>query len=118
MVKAILFIVSILLIVIGLCDFFYLIRSLFFYPGCMCNNYIVVMLKNKYALRQLNYIWQKIRWHGNAYANGIIAITDFLDFNEIFDCLKYIKGKNIVLCDFDSLSQCECLQGDFLDGNR
>lgn len=85
---------------------------LFYYPGIRIKNYSVIVLKNKYAIKQLNFLYKKFSWYGNEFANGIIAITDFLDTNEIDKCNEFILNKNIILCDSKSLYKCQYLQGE------
>ncbi len=118
MVKTTLFIFFVVFAVLGLCEVIYFFKMLFYYPGMRCNNCIIIVLKDKYALRQLNFLWQKLKWLGNGYASVIIAITDYLELEEISSCADFTYDKNIVLCDLNSLAQCKCLQGDYLNGNR
>ncbi len=104
MVKTILLIVLLLFAVSGICEFIYMLRMLLCFPGKKFDNYILVNLKSKYAVKQLNFLWQKIRWHGDTYAVGIIATTDSLDISEIFQCSKYAKNKEIILCKSEEIS--------------
>lgn len=110
MVKSFLLIFLILFAVAGICEFVYILKMLFYFPNTHVQNYALIVLKNGYALRQLNYIWQKIRWHGDEFAAGIIAITDDIETKELFDCDNFIKGKNIILCTAATVSECEQLQ--------
>ena len=113
MIKAILFILLFLVVVLGLCEILYILRMFFYFPGIRNNYYLIINLKHNYALKQLNFIWQKIKWYGVDFASGIIAITDNLEQSEIVRCNDFIVGKNIVLCESKTLSQCKYLQGDF-----
>lgn len=89
------------------------------HPGIRTNNYSIVILKKNFAIKQLNFFWQKIKWHGNNFAYGIIAVTDAIDDDEIFACRDFIVNKNIFLCSLNSLSHCPLiLQGESLNGNR
>ncbi len=111
-VKSILIILLTVLVVLGICELLYILKMIFFYPGVRLNNYALVVLKSNFAVKQLNYIWQKIKWLGDSYAVGIIAISDNLDENEILNCIDFICGKNIVLCSSNLLTKCKYLQGD------
>lgn len=111
MVKSFLLIFLIVFAVAGICEFVYILKMLFYFPSTRVKNYSLIVLKKGYALKQLNYIWQKIRWHGDGFATGIIAITDVIEARELFDCSNFIKDKNIVLCTTESISKCEQLQG-------
>ena len=81
----------------GICEFVYLIRLIFYFPHVKTNSYSLVVLKRDYAVRQLNFLWQKLKWQGEDFASGIIAITDNLDNNEIMNCNKFIVNKKIIL---------------------
>lgn len=92
--------------IVGISEFVFLIRLIFYHPNAKTECYAVVVLKKDFALKQLNYIWQKMRWHGDNFAVGIIAITDNLDYNEISDCDTFIKDKNIFLSNSNSIAKC------------
>ncbi len=113
MVSTILSVVLIFFAVWGLSEAIYFIRLLLCHPGKRCNNYVIVVLKKQCALKQLNYIWQKIKWQGDGYAKGVIALTDLLDNKEILSCIEFIADKNIKLCELKTISSCQYLQGDF-----
>ena len=74
---------------------------------------VILGKKKEYAIKQLNYIWKKIIWFGDTYATGVIAITDYLNFDEINLCLKYAYNKNIIFCCTNNLNECKFLQGDY-----
>ena len=103
MVKTVLLIVLLLFAISGICEFIYLLRMLLFFPGKQFDNYILVELQPNFSVKQLNFLWQKIRWHGNAYACGIIATTDKLSTGEIKKCNSFIKNKSIILCEFNQI---------------
>lgn len=106
MVKSILFVLLIILAVMGICELIYLFRMLFYFPGQRVNGYFVIVLKSGCAVNQLNFIWQKMKWHGDNFANAVIAIVDNLDMSEKLICSKFIIEKNIFLCNMSSVSQC------------
>ncbi len=118
MVKTFLLLSFLIFSIVGMCDFIYVLRMLFLYPNTYTKNYSLIFLKKGIALRQLNFIWQKIRWNGNAFAVGIIAIIDDLESEEILLCEKFKKDKNIILCSADSAICQNVLQGELTDGNR
>ncbi len=92
---------------------------LIYYPKVKISNYLIVTLKKGFAVNQLDFLWQKIKWHGDSFANGIIAVLDDLDDYEIFACNEFAKNKRIALCFKNSLSKCSFLsQGEILDANR
>lgn len=111
MVKSFLFAFLIILAVSGVCEFIYVLRMIFYFPNIRVQNYSLVVLKKSYAVKQLNYIWQKIKWHGEEFSSGIIAITDGIETKEFLDCKNFADGKNIMLCTVSSLSECQQLQG-------
>lgn len=113
MVRTILFVTLIIFAVWGLSEVIYNIRLFFYFPGKDYKNYVIVVLKKQCALKQLNYIWQKIKWQGDGYAKGIIALTDLLDYEEITYCNEFINEKSIKLCNLKTISDCQFLQGDF-----
>lgn len=110
MVKSILLVSLIIFAVGGICELIYLLRMFFYHPGVPTQNYSILVLERGKALKQLNYIWQKIIWNGNDYAKGIIALTDYIEANELLTCNKFIKGKNIILCTANELY--EHMQGE------
>ena len=110
-VKSFLLIFLIIFAVAGICEFVYIIKMFFYFPNIRVKNYSLVVLKRGYEVKQLNYIWQKVRWHGDAFACGIIAVTDDIEIKEFLDCNIFIRDKNIILCTVESISMCEQLQG-------
>lgn len=98
MVKWLLLVFLLVFCVAGICEFVFLIKLLFHFPGKRFKTYTFIILESGYAVSQLDFIWQKIYWHGDSYSNGIIAFIDALDENEISTCKKYINNKNIFLC--------------------
>ena len=111
MIKLFLLIFIIIFAVAGICEFIYILRMFFCFPNIRVQNFSLVVLKKGYAVKQLNYIWQKIRWQGDEFASGIIAITDALEEKELCDCSCFIRGKNIYLCTAAKISSCEQIRG-------
>ncbi len=91
--------ISLLLIfsVLGICDLIYVIRMFFYYPNMRIQSYSFLILKKGYAIKQLNFIWQKIKWHGDEFSIGIIAVTDKLEDDELQECKRFSDDKNILL---------------------
>lgn len=112
MVKTVLLILLIIFAVSGICEFIYFIKMLFYFPGKRFKTYTFVMLESGYALCQLEYLWQKIRWNGDSFSNGIIATDDSLETKEILSCAEYAKNKNIIICSQNELSAHIDLQGE------
>lgn len=105
MVETIIFFVFTIFAVAGICEFLYILTVIFSYPGYRCNNYSIVILKKGHSIRQLNFFWQKLKWRGNDFAKGIIAVTDKIEYEELLMCRDFIPGKDIILCDSDALTQ-------------
>ena len=103
MVKSILLTFLLFFAIFGICELIYFIKMLIVYPGFRVNNYVLIKLKKTYSIKQLNYIWQKMKWYGDAYALGIIALTDLLDDDEIYECSQFIINKNIKLINSDTI---------------
>lgn len=110
MIKSLLLVLALIFTVIGICEALYFFRMIFFNPGTYFNKYTIVFLKKNYSIKQLEFLWQKIKWHGSEFATAIIAITDNIDSDEIDCCNRFIIGKNIELCDMKSLEQCSFLK--------
>ena len=111
MVKSFLLAFLIIFAVAGICEFIYILKMLFYFPNFRVQNYSLIILNSGSAVKQLNFIWQKIRWYGDAFAAGIIAITDGIDEHELLECEKFSGGKNIILCTAAAISDCKQLQG-------
>lgn len=118
MVKTIILIVFILFAIAGISDLIYALNMLFYYPVIKNKHYSIVILKSKYAYKQLNFIWQKIKWQGDAFSFGIIAVIDCINKYELEECLKFVSGKNITLCTLSELSECATLQKELSNGKR
>lgn len=116
MVKTILLTLLAVFAISGICELLYIVRMLFFMPKKRFNSYMFVVLQSENALKQLNFIWQKILWHGDIYANGIIAVADNLSADEKKQCSEYINGKNIFLCSINDIPNNINLQGEILNG--
>ncbi len=112
MVKSILLICLTVFVVAGICEFINILRTLFYYPEVRIKNYAFIVLKKDNAIKQLNYIWQKIRWNGDSFAVGIIAITDGIDRNEFINCSNFAEDKSIILCTAKTVSRCIDIQGE------
>ena len=110
MVEMLLLCVFCLFCIAGICEFLYLIRLLFYFPKIRTKCYSFIVLKENYAVKQLNFIWQKIKWQGEDFAYVIIALTDNIKSEELLNCEKFITDKNIILCTSDSLSKYTYLQ--------
>ncbi len=111
MVKALLLTFFVFFAVVGICEILYIIKMLFYYPGTRFSSYIIIVLKKGNSIKQLNYLWQKLKWHGDSYASGIIAVCDYIDNEERHNCVKFIEGKNIKLCDYNSVFECMQFKG-------
>ena len=115
MVKTILLLFLLIFSVLGISEFVFFIKMLFYFPGKRFETYTFITLKKGYSLLQLEYNWQKIRWQGDGYSNGILALIDNLETKEIYNCNKYIKNKNIILCKKDELPYLIDFQGDLFN---
>lgn len=109
MVKSFLLFLLFVFAIIGICEFIYILRMFFYSPRIRVQSYSLIVLKKGFAVKQLNFIWQKIRWYGDDFAIGVIALTDNIEYDEILDCDNFIKGKNINLCTADTISQSSSL---------
>lgn len=118
MVKSLLLVILMFLAISGLCELIYTLKMMFYYPSLRVKNFALIILEQDCAVRQLNFIWQKIKWHGDAFAVGVIAIVDKIDDKEIIKCNGFINDKNIILCSAINLKNCSVLQGELTNGNR
>ena len=105
MVKSFLMFFIFVLAIIGICELVYILRMLLFCPNIRVQSNSMIILKKGYAIKQLNYIWQKIKWYGDDFAVSVIALTDDIDYDERLDCINFINGKKIILCTKDTISQ-------------
>lgn len=92
--------------IIGICELIYIVRLLICHPNIRMQNYSLIVLDKNQAIKQLLYLWQKIRWQGDEFAIGIVAITDNLDYDEICECEKFTHNKNITLCMSKNIDEC------------
>ena len=115
MVKTLLLLTVLIFSVAGLCELIYYIKMIFYFPGKRVRSYTLIFLEPDRALRQLEFMWQKICWHGEGYSGGIIAICDALETKEILNCLEYIKNKNIAVLTASEISGYIDLQGELSD---
>ena len=104
MIEAILLTVAVVFAALGICDFLHILKTLFLFPGIKTENYSLVFLKRGYAICQLRFFAAKLRWYGDEYANGIIAVTDELSQSESALCERCCYGANIRLCSFNDLN--------------
>lgn len=117
MVTTILFVVLLVFAILGITEFFYILNMMFYYPKTRTTSYAFIVLKNQHALKQLEFLWQKNKWQGDAFAIGIIAITDNLQENELSECMEFIIDKNIILCKASEFSKSGLLQGELSNGD-
>ncbi len=90
----------------GICEFIYILRLMICFPGTRIQNYSFVVLQKGFAIKELVFLWQKIKWQGDEFASGIVAITDNLDCVELSECEKFIDDKNILLCTSENINEC------------
>ena len=83
--------------VVGICEFVYMIKMFLYFPSIRTKNYSLIFLKKGFAIKQINFFWQKIIWHGEGYSIGIVAVADDIDEWEFSECQDYVKNKNIIL---------------------
>ena len=76
---------------------------IFYFPNTRTKNYCLVVLKRDFALKQLNYYYQKMKWNGDMFAHSIIAVVDEIDASELMDCSEFIIDKNCIFCTSDCL---------------
>ncbi|MBO7519737.1 MAG: hypothetical protein J6T73_03065 [Clostridia bacterium] len=100
MIEAFLLTLAVIFASLGICDFLHTLKTALLFPGIRTKNYCVVFLKAEYAVCQLRFFSAKLRWYGDEFADGIIAVTDELNKSEIALCEKYCYGANIRLCRF------------------
>ena len=74
-----------------------MLKMFLFFPKIRTQNYSLIFLKKGFSIKQIDYFWQKIMWHGEDFSSGIIAIADEIDEIEFDRCQKFIMDKNIVL---------------------
>lgn len=104
MVKSILLTILVFFAVWGICELIYRCKILVYHPDEKFKTYIFVLLKSRCALEQLRYLWEKIRWCGDEFTNGIIAITDEINEEELKSCEEFNCDKNIILCSSEDLT--------------
>ncbi len=103
MIKSILLVFLLFFAVVGICEFIYIIRSAVSYPSKRFRNYVFVVLESGHAIEQLKFLWLKIRWQGDEFASGIVAVSDFLQPEEISFCNDFKLEKNILVCKTEDL---------------
>lgn len=103
MIKVLLSVLTALLAISGLCELIYTIRLFFLTPHVKTKGYIVVYLRQNFALEQLRYIFEKQKWNGEGYAACIVAITDELSEAEGTLCKEFSKNKSIFLSKFKDI---------------
>ncbi|MBR5473345.1 MAG: hypothetical protein IKU82_05090, partial [Clostridia bacterium] len=113
----ILFVFLLVFAVLGITEFIYILSMMFYYPKTRTTSYAFIVLKNQYALKQLEFLWQKIKWQGDAFSVGIIAITDNIQQNELNKCFEFIVDKNIMLCTSSEIFKSGLLQGELSNGD-
>ena len=97
MVKSIIIIVLFLFAISGICDFLFFLRKIIFTPKSKIKCYSVVFLTKDFALDELKYFWEKMRWYGGDFATMVIAFGDHLKAEEFEKCKKFCTGKSIIL---------------------
>lgn len=103
MIKAIILTITVVFAALGLCDFIYTVKSMFFYSGVKSDNYLIVFLENGNAYSQLKYYSYKLRWYGDEFCDRIIALTDSLSEIELAECEELCYGTKIYLCHFKNI---------------
>lgn len=116
MVREILVAITLIFAVCGICEFIYIIKMFFIYPGVRTRNYSIIVLQKDYSIEQLNYIYQKIKWNGDEFSSGIVAFTDLLEQNEIDMCNKFISCNKIYLCNSKEFLDSEYVKGRLFNG--
>lgn len=103
MIKAVLAAFFILFAVSGICEMLHDIRLAFISLGRNKGTYSLVWLKPGRAVKQLRFVSEQMRWHGERYAGYIIALTCEIDADELSDCAKAAENEPIILCPAEAL---------------
>ena len=98
MIKTAFFIITVILAVSGICEFIHTIVSFFKRPECGQRAVNVIRLKNGNAVRQLDYAFDQLRWHGDAFACHIIALSSDIEDAELEECRRFAAELPITLC--------------------
>lgn len=98
MIKTAFFILTVILAVSGICEFIHTVILLFKRPECGQKAVSVIRLEKGNAIKQLSYAFEQLRWHGDAFAFHIIALSSDIEDIELEECRRFAAQLPITLC--------------------
>lgn len=100
MVKATLTVIGLILCIWGLSELIHIITLCVSCIGYRHKSCSVIWLEKDKAWKQLRFARLQIRWHGAAYADTVIAVTDCIEQSEA-ELLKKSFTDGFVFCPSD-----------------
>lgn len=91
--------------ILGLADFLHFIVLRFMSDGERALTYSVLILRKGDPEKQLCFAAEQMKWNGRFYADGVIALGDFLEENERNSCVETAKKYNIIFCSAEELKK-------------
>ncbi len=104
MTEYILLATGLIICIVGLAEILHSVKLFLFSSNKKSSTYSLVILSNENYLGQLRYVAEQRNWLGSKYADYVVAINDFLDFDNINKASTFAKSKGIMIC---SLKQFE-----------
>lgn len=103
MVKTTLIIIGLVLCIFGLSELMHSISLLVASPKHKQKSCSVIWLKSGIAWNQLRYAKLQMRWHGTAYADVVIAVTDSIAEYEISPLCECFR-EGFVFCPSEAVA--------------
>ncbi len=106
MIKSILLVALVILAVLGICDVIHFFRRILFSPTEKPRKMLLVFLSNKQPLLQLRQVYDSFLWHGDEFAENIVAVLDNVDESDWTACREFCSDKfKIFLTERSSISE-------------
>lgn len=105
--SVIIYILSMFLSVIGLCEIIHFLSLVLFDTKSNKTRIVCCILEGKTADIDLQFVVEQYRWMGRKYADKIFAINSFNDDNEVLNRCREIADRNgIEIISFEEIKRC------------
>lgn len=95
--KLLLFFVFLSFCVLGLCEFFHLLKCFMIFPKRKMHSTLVVMLNEATAVNQTAFAGEQYKWLGNKLADRVLIVAEGLSEATLTECEALAQKYNLKL---------------------
>ncbi len=92
--KLLLFFVCLIFFILGLCEFFHLLKCFLIFPKRKMHSTLVVILQENTAVNQIVFAGEQYKWLGSKLCERVIIVADGLSEEIVAECEKLATKYN------------------------